>query len=383
MRSNLSAFLAVLLCTSAASPAFAAASLTPLGDLPGGDFRSVATGVSADGSTVVGFSGLGAGQEAFRWTSAGGIVGLGDLPGGIFESLASGVSADGSVVVGYGTTVSGREAFLWTSDGGMVGLGDLPGGALFSEAYRVSADGSVVVGRGSSASGFQAFRWTSGGGMVGLGFPEAWDVTGDGSVVVGGGSLGGIVPQAVRWTSDGGAVGLGVLPDGGVDSAAFGVSADGSVVVGWGRSQSGGFRLNLEAFRWTSDSGMIGLGDLPGGLFESFAYDVSGDGSIVVGYGSSASGTEAFLWTSDGGMKRLWEVLLAQGIDPAADGWTNLTNAEGISADGNTIVGFGTRNGNTEAFVAVIPTIVPEPAAGALALLGVNGILLLRRRRAF
>ena len=72
-----------------------AASLTPLGDLPGGEFRSVANGVSADGSTVVGFSGLGAGQEAFRWTSGGGMVGLGDLPGGLFESWVAGGPAPG------------------------------------------------------------------------------------------------------------------------------------------------------------------------------------------------------------------------------------------------------------------------------------------------
>src|SRR5262249_21346460 len=36
-------------------------------------------------------------------------------------------------------------------------------------------------------------------------------------------------------------------------------------------------------------------------------------------------------------------------------------------------------NFNSEAFIAVIPTIVPEPAAGALALLGLICILLLRR----
>jgi hypothetical protein len=50
-----------------------------------------------------------------------------------------------------------------------------------------------------------------------------------------------------------------------------------------------------------------------------------------------------------------------------------------VSADGRTIVGDGIRNGANEAFVAVLPTIVPEPATGALALLGVSSILLLRR----
>ena len=47
---------------------------------------------------------------------------------------------------------------------------------------------------------------------------------------------------------------------------------------------------------------MVGLGDLPGGSFDSCAYGVSGDGSLVVGNGSSASGGEAFRWTADGGM---------------------------------------------------------------------------------
>jgi hypothetical protein len=89
----------------------------------------------------------------------------------------------------------------------------------------------------------------------------------------------------------------------------------------------------------------------------------------------------AFYWTAGGGMRALWDVLLSHGIDPAADGWTELSQALDISADGNTIVGYGIRNNyNNEAFVAVIPTIVPEPATGALALLGPSSILLLRRR---
>ena len=51
---------------------------------------------------------------------------LWDLGPGVFPQDASG---DGSVVVGNTHNASGREAFRWTSAGGMVGLGDLPGGA--------------------------------------------------------------------------------------------------------------------------------------------------------------------------------------------------------------------------------------------------------------
>ena len=122
---------------------------------------------------------------------------------------------------------------------------------------------------------------------------------------------------------------------------------------------------------------MIGLGDLPGGAFDSEAWDASGDGSVVVGYSSTASGTEAFRWTSPGGMERLWDVLLAAGVDPAASGWTNLTYVYGVNLDGSAIAGYGTRNGNTEAFVAV----VPEPASFALLALSLPLVVGRKSRR--
>jgi probable HAF family extracellular repeat protein len=364
MRSRHCAFLAVLMSVSATSAAAAAARLTPLGDLPGGTFSSYAYGVSGDGSVVVGsssYSVLGY-TQAFRWTSDGGMVGLGDLPGAALWSNAFGVSADGSVIVGWGASASGFEAFRWTSEGGMVGLGYWPGESGVdprSVANGVSGDGSIVVGESQFDYRYsnEAFRWTSGGGMGGLGsvpppFFErvAAGVSRDGSVVVGyvyGFDAAGLDNyEAFRWTSDGGMVLFDGHPYGG-SSGAYGVNADGSVIVGWGASASG-----REAFRWTNDGGMVGLGILPGHV-SSDARGVSGDGSVVVGISG-----DAFRWTSDGGMERLWDVLVAHGVDPAADGWTSLY-ASGISADGNTIVGNGTRNGNTEAFAAFIP-IAPE-----------------------
>ena len=337
-----------------------------LGDLAGGwwdadgPFYSVANGVSADGSVVVGLSKSASGLEAFRWTTGGGMAGLGALPGSPFVSTALGVSADGSVVVGHAGSGSGIEAFRWTLDGGMVGLGDLPGGMIFSEAYAVSADGGVVVGDGTGTSGIEAFRWTSGGGMVGLGdlpggalASHAYGISADGTVVVGYGT-GASGIEAFRWTLGDGMMGLGDLPGGKFASRAYDVSADGSVVVGIGTGASG-----TEAFRWTSGGGMVGLGSLHSGVwFYSAAHGVSADGSVVVGYTSSPAGQEAFRWTSDRGMQRVSDWLADNGI---THGWGILQRAHGVSDDGNSIVGNGfNASGDTEAFLA---KVVPAPSA--------------------
>jgi probable HAF family extracellular repeat protein len=145
----------------------AGANLDRLGDLPGGLRLGNATGVSADGSVIVGFGRSDSGGEAFRWTQANGMVGLGDLTGGAFSSWAEAVSVDGSVIVGYGSSASGAEAFRWTQTTGMVGLGTLPG-HVYSRADDVSADGSVIVGWSHSATDIEAFLWDASHGMRSL-----------------------------------------------------------------------------------------------------------------------------------------------------------------------------------------------------------------------
>jgi len=186
-----------------------------------------------------------------------------------------------------------------------MGLGDLPGGEAGSYAFGVSADGSVVVGYGHTAAGIEAFRWTSGGGMVGLGdlpgglvYSYATGVSADGSVVAGPSmsANGTVTPSLIgtetfRWTADGGMVGLGDLPGGIFDSSARGISADGLVVVGVSAYSASA----QEAFRWTVGGGMVGLGYLPGGSVTSVATSASGDGSVVVAVSDSVSGTEAFV----------------------------------------------------------------------------------------
>jgi len=349
----------VLVCSLTPISLGTTASFQGLGDLPGGQYWSEARGVSADGSTVVGWSWSSSSVgEAFRWTSGGEMAALGDVPGGGVYSIAYGVSGDGSVVAGDGTSSSGPEAFRWTSAGGMVGLGDLSGGSFRSFGSDVSDDGSVVVGWGTSSSSEEAFRWTSASGMVSLGdlpggnsYSFAYGVSADGSVVVGYGDSGDSW-EAFRWTFGEGLVGIGDLPGGGLDSYAYGVSPDGSFIVGRGTSSSG-----LEAYRWTSDDGMVGLGDLPGGNFWSEAHDVSADGSVVVGSSKSDLGKEAFIWDAENGMRNLKDVLVNDyGLN--LDGW-KLSHAFGVSDDGMTIVGAGFNpSGRNEGWIATIPYIV-------------------------
>jgi probable HAF family extracellular repeat protein len=130
-------------------------------------------------------------------------------------------------------------------------------------------------------------------------------------------------------------------------------------------------------FRWTAERGMVGLGDLPGGPLNSNVWDVSADGSVIVGYGNTASGEAAFLWTVGDGMRNLRDLLIANGAT-GLTGWT-LTQATAVSADGRTIVGYG-RNpaGNTEAWIATVPEPSPLLLWAGVAAAGV----VVRRRRA-
>ncbi len=120
-------------------------------------------------------------------------------------------------------------------------------------------------------------------------------------------------------------MGLGDLTDGIFSSVAFGVSDDGSVVVGGGSSASGG-----EAFRWTQAGGMQGLGDLPGGNFGSTAFGVSADGSVVVGRGAVAPfGNEAFRLD----YSNHTTLVASDGLGDLPGGFL-ISNALGVSGDG-------------------------------------------------
>jgi hypothetical protein len=153
----------------------------------------------------------------------------------------------------------------------------------------------------------------------------------DGSVIVGQSSSaasfasGASREEAFRWTAASGMVGLGDLNGGIFSSRAEAVSGDGLTVVGFSYSGNG-----VEAFRWTTTSGtMSPLGDLPGGAYNSQAHVVSADGNVVAGHSSIVNfDEEPFRWTAAGGIVGL-------GLPATA----TQSYAYGINGDGSIVVG--------------------------------------------
>lgn len=316
--------------------------ITGLGFRPG-DMSSQATGISADGTVVTGNSEDPSGHwVAFRWTRSTGIESLGTLPGQPY-SHAEGVSGDGTTIVANGFIIGDSppyHALRWTRDTGMIDLGAL---TPTSNSYGncINACGEAIAGETSG----RACLWTSATGITTLGpaIPDAstaaYGISGDGSIVVGTRRMVYGPAQAFRWTAQTGMVDLGTLP-GGLASNAFAISYDGSTIVGASSGTPGG------AFRWTSATGMVSLGTIPGTT--SWASGISGDGSTIFGTVRMFAGDQPFIWKAEIGMMYLTDYLQSLGID--FTGWT-LGTITGLSADGLCIVGTGFHNDNWQAFL--------------------------------
>ena len=353
--------LANLIATVAQGQPYSIQNLGYMPTMPPASDGSWATGVSADGTVVVGYTNVGMNNtEAYRWVG-GVMTGLGYLGGD--TSLAYAVSGDGTTVVGHANGASGSAtnyAFEWRS-GGMWVIDFSKCGGQGPFAYGVSGDGSVIVGNqdtdhiGDPVGCFpgRAIEW-AGGGESFLSFPSvsggppsglARGTNTDGSVIVG--EVGAVVSptcnpctQAFRWTS-GGSITLGDL--GGNYSSAYATNPDGSVVVGTAAVDN----VSSQPFRWTAGSGLIGLG---GQSINAIAYAVSANGLVVVG---TANGNKAFRWQPTTGIQYVQDLLIAGGVDMT--GW-NLTQATGISADGSTLVGNGGYGTAATAWLAHVPT---------------------------
>ncbi len=344
------AALTLALFPAAALAGVAAASFTPIPGRPGDNpAASNATGISGNGAVVYGEVRTIGIWEAMRWTPATGTTAHGQgyftgasfdgsvlsgsrgrwaagnwqtltSPAGTSEPIANGISDDGLTLVGSARLGGNRAAAVWRN-GGTTGtlLPALLGGGLSTvEAGRATTDGSFIAG-----------TWVSGGS-------SAWATDG-----------------ITSWTLDARTSGLADL------------SSDGRWAVGpRGLATSAGYRLDL------TTSAFIEIPNMPGRQGGT-ARGVSADGSVIVGYGGTSR--RAYIWTPTGGTRELSSVLSGLGVN--LGNWV-LLEARGISDDGLTIVGLGVNpQGLEQSWVAVIP------APGTAFVLLTGGLFAASRRR--
>ncbi|HTQ11322.1 MAG TPA: dockerin type I domain-containing protein [Fimbriimonadaceae bacterium] len=281
------------------------------------------------------------------------------VPGAAYDSEPA-WSPDGTRIAFTSFRDGNFEIYVMNSDGsGQIRLTNSPG----TDSYpRWSPDGSKIVFMSDRTGTTQIWEMNANGtGQTNLSansvsdeYPDfspdggriVFDRTVDGGITyqvwtmsAGGGGevmLSSSGDQQPRWSS----AMVGIAP-----GEAYGVSADGSVVVGY-LSGSG------TPFRWTQAGGVQDLGGGAGGR----ACGVSPDGSVVVGEDGSG---HAFVWTASLGMLNLRDVLVAEGCGSQVSAWTldtaySVTTAPGGAA---TIVGVGRPSGGTQGFIATINSV--------------------------
>jgi probable HAF family extracellular repeat protein len=348
--------------------------------IPGGYNAGAVYGLSRDGSMAAGFTAhyttplL---QPGFTWTREGGRNDFGLESGMPAETAVAAMSSDGSTLVGV-FSGPGQLPFRRVGNGALESLGLLPNQTR-GYANGVSGDGNVVVGECENGSIPQtvgrAFRWTPQGGMETLSqsvpsnFTDALAVSRDGSTIVGLAD-----DRAFVWRQ---ATGMQVLP--GLPGApiagdyATAANADGSVIVG--AAASAVAPGEPHAARWTS-GGVQDLGVLPG-YIQSHAFAISDDGSVIGGVQQlQGAGTlAACVWSSSGQATLLADYLAASGVTVPAG--YRLEQIYAISGDGLTFAGQAKNlTANTwEGFVATVP------APGSVLVLLLPAIARRRRRR--
>jgi len=306
--------------------------------------------ISADGARVLGAcraTQQSVTQQAIRWLSTGIDQVLADVP-----VLESAIADDDSRLLWTDQDAAGfSRAFIRHPDAGVPRDQRIEAPLAAPNhvsVFAFTSDLNVVVGAFGNVEGpSQPFRWSAGGGFVAL-TPSpfggvAYGVSADGTVVVGSGNGQLQVSTPKAWSADGQERVL-PLPDGAPGAIAFAASADGSVIVGYSFDP-------VRALRWTS-AGVEVIGEAG-----SSAEVVSDDGSRAFGNAAGDS-RRAGVWDAANGFRLLEDVLAEAGaLDPV---WL-IDRVYDVSSDGRTLVGLARRRdepsveGRLYAFRARLP----------------------------
>lgn len=265
------------------------------------------------------------------------------------------MSGDGSVFAGVNGPSGGPRdnAYRWTGPGAYESIGRLD---QYASTRLSAADftGETLVGFSETiqTNTAQAWVWTRSTGLRGIGYTrggaagysQAVGVTADGSMVVGfsGGSL---FTDAFTWTAAEGMTRLSTLAgEADTDLEAHGVSPNGHYIVG--TVQSGASTLGC---LWT-DRAPTRLAT-PVGYDDIVPMSVSDNGVVVGEAYRGSSAATAFVWSLGEGPMLMSDYLRRFGVDIPSG---SLVGGEfGVSGNGMTffgsIVGFG-------AFAATIPS---------------------------
>jgi len=312
----------------------------------------IPSALSGDGNVIVGAKD----GKAISWSDKTGMATLQHLRPTLPNagSSANGVSYDGSVIVGYSVgdtiTVPGGQlqslvhAVRWSMFGAVTELPSM--GHNVSLAYAVDSSGNNIVGNICSTyvvkpygwgsipylgSDARASRWISGSPSHLPGINKvsgAFGISPDGSVVVGSDYTATVSAQtAVKWDNSGKSyLGFSWPPY----SRAVCASRKGNDVI-----------VNVTdpspywSYRLTAAGGKISLGS------KTYSTVISADGKRIAGYMNKAGANQiAIIWDAGGTVAQDLKIFLQNNYKinlNKCELWT----ATGISADGNVIVGYG------------------------------------------
>ncbi len=274
-------------------------------------------------------------------------------PLGTSGTYLTGISQDGTIAVG--TIGSPGEIFRWTASTGVVGIGG------WADVARISRDGKTIVaeadnghGQSEAAIWLGNKQWRTLGSFGGFGdgannsVSSAYGISADGSVVVGLSRTTSGKTHAFLWDTANGMVDMGSLQ--GQSSRANAISGDGTVVVGWDDNSPDvpQYAPPRRAAIWWQ--GLERLLHPFGWIGEATATNISG--TIIVGKGTPASMASlghGYIWTALGQVEDLGA--LPRGFTPSQQEEEDRSVALAVSDDGSIVVGASGYKPPTDAFI--------------------------------